>query len=192
MVVVGFVVHAATIRARSASAPSPVREVTARHAEPHEARVAAAVAWRRLARRRPTPLASSRRDIALSARISARFKCAHGGGYGGDDSRSLGVSAVASEVSAQGTRSQTGLGSRRRLLGVGWLDAGRRRSQIRDAIIALSDRFSAPFECALVGGYGGDDSRSLGVSAVASEVTARHEEPNGARVAAAAAWRRLA
>ena len=46
--------------------------------------------------------------------------------------------------------------------------------------------------CALGGGYGGDDSRSLGVSAVASEVTARHAEPHMARVAAAAAWRRLA
>ena len=47
---------------------------------------------------------------------------------------------------------------------------------------------------ALGGGYGGDDSRSLSVSAVASEVTARHAEPNGARVAvaAAAARRRLA
>ena len=71
----------------------------------------------------------------------------------------------------------------------------------RDAIVAHSARISARFKCALGsgyggdglgGGYGGDDSRALGVSAVVSEVTARHAEPNGARVAAAAAWRRLA
>ena len=34
--------------------------------------------------------------IAHSVRISARFKYALGGGYGGDDSLALGVSAVAS------------------------------------------------------------------------------------------------
>ena len=43
---------------------------------------------------------------------------------------------------------------------------------------ALGSLLSA-LMCALGGGYGGDDSRSLGVSAVASEVTARHAEPNG-------------
>ena len=36
-----------------------------------------------------------------------------------------------------------GLGSRRRLLGVGWLEAGRRRTRARDAIVARSARFSA-------------------------------------------------
>ena len=61
-----------------------------------------------------------------------------------------------------------GLGSLRRLLGVGWLNAGRRRTRARDAIIAHSARFSAHLLHELGGGYGGDDSRSLGVSAVAS------------------------
>ena len=60
------------------------------------------------------------------------------------------------------------LGSRRRLLGVGWLDAGRRRTRARGAIIARSARVSARFLCALCGGYGGDDSLALDASAVAS------------------------
>ena len=60
-----------------------------------------------------------------------------------------------------------GLGSRRRLLGVGWLEAGRRRTRARDAIIAYSARISERSLHAL-GGYGGDDSLALGVSAVAS------------------------
>ena len=78
------------------------------------------------------------------------------------------------------------------MLGIGWLDAGRRRTRARGANIAHSARFTAHSLRAIGIGYGGDDSRSLGVSAVASEVTARHAEPHGARVAAAAAWRRLA
>ena len=67
-----------------------------------------------------------------------------------------------------------GLGSRRRLLGVGWLEAGRRRTRVRGAIIARSARFLARLLRAFGGGDGGDDSPALGVSAVASvfEVTA--------------------
>ena len=100
--------------------------------------------------------------------------CAFDGCYGGDDSLTLGVSAVASrrylcafEVTA-GRAVARVLGSQRRLLGVGWLDAGRRRTRARGAIIAYSARFSARFLCALCGGYGGDDPLALGVSAVAS------------------------
>jgi len=58
--------------------------------------------------------------------------------------------------------------SRRRLLGVGWLQADRRRTRARGAIIARSARFSACSLSALCGGYGGDDSLALGVGAVAS------------------------
>ena len=66
------------------------------------------------------------------------------------------------------------LGSRRRLLGVGWLETGRRRTRARDAIIARSARLSARLLRALGGGYGGDGSLALSVSAVVSafEVTA--------------------
>ena len=60
------------------------------------------------------------------------------------------------------------LGSRRQLLGVGWLEAGRRRTRARDAIISRSARFSTRLLRALGGGYGGDESLALGVSAVAS------------------------
>jgi len=63
-----------------------------------------------------------------------------------------------------------GLNSRRRLLGVGWLEAGRCRTRARDAIIARSARFSTHSLRALGGGYSGDDSLALGVSAVASAV----------------------
>jgi hypothetical protein len=59
-----------------------------------------------------------------------------------------------------------GLGSRRRLLGVGWLEAGRRRTRARGAIIARLSRFSARSLRALGGGYGSDDSLALGVGAV--------------------------
>ena len=60
-----------------------------------------------------------------------------------------------------------GLGSRLRRLGVGWLEAGRRRTRARDASIAYSARISARSLRALGGGYGGD-SLALGVSVVAS------------------------
>ena len=106
--------------------------------------------------------------IARPARLSARFLCTLDGGYGGDDSLALGVSAVASvcfEVTARRAVAR-GLGSRRRRLGVGWLEAGRGRTRARGAIIARPARLSARFLCALDGGYGGDDSLALGVSAV--------------------------
>ena len=60
------------------------------------------------------------------------------------------------------------LGSRRRLLGVGGPEAGRRRTRARDATITHSGHFSARASRAFDGGYGGDDSLALGVSAVAS------------------------
>ena len=87
-----------------------------------------------------------------------------------------------------------GLGSRRRLRGVGWLEAGRRRTRARGAIIARSARLAARSLRALGGGHCGDDSLALGVGAVASvfEVTAVTCDGDGTRVAAAAAWRRLA
>jgi len=70
-----------------------------------------------------------------------------GGGYGGDDTLALGVSAVASvcfEVTAMRAVAR-GLGSRRRQLGVGCLEAGRGCTRARGAIIALPARLSARF-----------------------------------------------
>jgi len=123
--------------------------------------------------------------------------CTLHGGYGGDNTLALGVSAVASvcfEVTARRAVAR-GLWSRRRRLGVGWLEAGRGRTRARGAIIARPARLSARFLCTLDGGYGGVDSLALGVSAVASvcfEMTAMRTVATGAWVAAAAARRRLA
>jgi len=120
-----------------------------------------------------------------------------GGGYGGDNTLVLGVSAVASvcfEVTARRALAR-GLGSQRRRLGVGWLEAGQGRTRARGAIIARSARRSARFLYTRGGGYGGDDTLALGVSADASEcveVTAMRAVATGALVAAAAARRRLA
>jgi hypothetical protein len=53
------------------------------------------------------------------------------GGYGGNDTLALGVSAVASacfEMTAMRAVAR-GLGSRRRRLGVSWLEAGRCRTR---------------------------------------------------------------
>ena len=61
-----------------------------------------------------------------------------------------------------------GLGSRRWLLGVGWLEAGRRHTRARGAVIARSARFATRLLRALGGSYAGNDSLALGVSAVAS------------------------
>jgi hypothetical protein len=62
-----------------------------------------------------------------------------------------------------------GLGSqsRRGLLGVGWLEADAAACELKTH--THSARLSArSCLCALGGGYGGDDSLALGVSAVAS------------------------
>ena len=63
-------------------------------------RVAAAAAWRRLAGCRPTPPASSRRDLCAVGSLGARSLRRPGGGHCGDDSLALSVGAVASEVTA--------------------------------------------------------------------------------------------
>ena len=131
---------------------------------------AAAAAWRRLVRGRPTPRVSSRRDpcalgLLLSAlavnarRRSRRRRLAR--------ARRRRRCPCAIEVTA-GRAAARGLKSRRRLLGVGWLEAGRRRTRARGAFIARSTRFSARSLRALGGGYDGDGSLALGVSAVGS------------------------
>ena len=73
---------------------------------------------------------SSRCDRRTLGYFLASLLRALGGGYGSDDSVALGVRAVASmcfKVTA-GRAVARGLGSRQRLLGVGWVDAGRGRT----------------------------------------------------------------
>ena len=65
-----------------------------------ETGVAAAAAWRRLAECRPTPPASSRRGLCPLGSLGARSLRALGGGRYNHVSLDLGVSAVASEVTA--------------------------------------------------------------------------------------------
>ena len=58
--------------------------------------------------------------------------------------------------------------SRWRLLGVGGLEAGHRRTRARSTIIARSARFLTRLLRASGGGYGGGDSLALGVGAIAT------------------------
>ena len=87
------------LEARSLRARLAWRALVA-HARGDETWVAAATAWRRLAGCRLTPPASSRRGLCALGSLGARSLHALGGGCCGYVSLDLGVSAVASEVTA--------------------------------------------------------------------------------------------
>ena len=125
----------------------------------------ASAGWRSADAARELEARSSRTRLA-----SRRARCARSAAATAATTRSPSASAPSPlrvEVTARRAVAR-GLGSRRRLLGVGRLEAGRRRTRARGAIIARSARFSARSLRALGGGYGGDDSLALGVGAVAS------------------------